>query len=82
MGSAHPTRLQLPWTKPEDIEALKHLSLDDPQGFSGPHRGVPFGLCDGSAKILSRNTDTDILRRLFLRNDGLAVTLADFEDVR
>lgn len=72
----------LPWTKPEDVDALKHLSLKDPMGFSGPHRGIPFGFCDGSSKILSRNTDPDVLRRLFLRNDGLAVTPADFEDVK
>lgn len=67
----------LPWTKPEDVDALKHLSPGDPQGFSGPHRGVPFGFCDGSSKLLSTDIDPDVMRRLMLRSDGETVDPAD-----
>jgi hypothetical protein len=63
----------LPWTKPEDVEALDHLTLDGPRGFSGPHaRGVPFSFCDGSSRFLSKDIDPDMLRRLFLRGDESA----------
>jgi hypothetical protein len=62
----------LSWTTPEDVDAPAHLTLDGPRGFSGPHDGVPFAFCDGSSRFLSRNTDPDVLRRLFLRGDETA----------
>jgi hypothetical protein len=63
------------WTKPDD------LPLDPKQpnkGLGGLWGDDSFltALCDGSVRTLKRTIDPELLRRLFLRNDGKPVNEA------
>ncbi|MCC7419255.1 MAG: DUF1559 domain-containing protein [Planctomycetaceae bacterium] len=69
----------LPWTKPEDVDALAHPTIGDPAGFSSVHRGVHFAFCDGHTRTISPKIDPEIMKRLFLRSDGAAVTEEDLD---
>lgn len=62
---------RLEWSRPADVDWRTHGRIGDPQGFDGPHdRGIPFAFMDGSSRFLSRDIDPDVLRQMFLRNDG------------
>jgi len=60
----------IPWTKPEDV-AIGSCPTLGGSGFSSFIAGaVPFAFADGSIKFLPNSIDCEVLRRLFLRNDG------------
>jgi hypothetical protein len=61
------------WTKPEDLS----VDLDAPlQGLTGQAiRGFHAVLADGSVRFISESVDPQVLRRLFLMNDGEVVEL-------
>ena len=63
----------VPWTAPQDYA----FSLDDPgAGLSWDHNGnVAVGFCDGSHRVLPKSISKEMLRRLFIMNDGRAIRL-------
>jgi type II secretory pathway pseudopilin PulG len=62
---------QIPWTKPTDIEAFKHLKIGDSEGFSSTHTGGMHALCaDGSVRFVSERISAETLKAAFTRNGG------------
>lgn len=68
--------------RPRQLQHLPRLVLpvlaarDRNNSFSSFHTGgLHFGLADGTVKVLSDNTDQDVLDRLADRADGNIVTL-------
>lgn len=63
----------VPWTAPQDYA----FSPDDPgAGLFWDHNGnVAVGFCDGSYRVLPKSISKEMLRRLFIMNDGRAIRL-------
>jgi hypothetical protein len=61
------------WTRPTDFEP----DMDDPTaGLTGLRPGsFQASFVDGSVRMISMNVDPEMLRRLFVRNDGKIVTI-------
>ncbi|HEV7278724.1 MAG TPA: DUF1559 domain-containing protein [Pirellulaceae bacterium] len=59
-------RLPIPWTRPQDIDALGTEVLAD---LAWTGEGVLAGFADGRVHLL-RDIDPELLRRLIDRNDG------------
>jgi hypothetical protein len=58
----------VPWTKPDDFE---YDEKNPKAGLLGLYPGgFNAVFCDGAARFLSSTIDSDMLKRLFLRNDG------------
>jgi hypothetical protein len=56
------------WTKPDDLEFNEKNPIDGLLGlWSG---GFQAALCDGSVRMIKRTIDPDVLKNLFIRNDG------------
>ncbi len=59
------------WTKPE---GLPFDPKNPARGLGGQFKGgFNAALCDGSVRFISNTVDREILRRLFLRNDGKVI---------
>ena len=59
------------WTKPDDLE---YNDADPAAGIMGLRReGFLATLCDGSAILIRSSLDSEVIRCLFLRNDGKSV---------
>ena len=59
-------KVQIPWTKPVDIDVSRNGGANDPAGFSSDHAGgFNVLMADGSVKLLSNNIDAQVLRGLF-----------------
>ncbi|MEX2286688.1 MAG: DUF1559 domain-containing protein [Planctomycetaceae bacterium] len=62
--------VNIPWTKPEDIDVSLHPGINKPNGFGSRHPGFcNFAFCDGRAQVLFDNIDPEVLDSLFHRND-------------
>lgn len=63
--------VNIPWTKPEDIDVSLYPGINKPGGFGSRHEGgCNFAWVDGSVKYIYDDTDPETLNRLFHRNDG------------
>jgi hypothetical protein len=69
------SELEIPWTKPEDVDVSHFPRINDPQGFSSkPNRGVNFLLADGAVRFLKETIDAETLDNLYRMSDGNVVT--------
>lgn len=59
-------RLPIPWTRPQDIDAIGTEALSD---LAWTDAGVLAGFVDGRVHLL-RDISPDLLQRLIVRNDG------------
>jgi hypothetical protein len=76
-------RHRIPWTKPEDVDGPSHTTIGMPGGFDSYHpAGINVGFLDGSHRTLSRNIDPEVMRRMFLRNDGESEKVKEFFEER
>jgi hypothetical protein len=63
---------RIPWTKPEDLAVTGNpVPTLGEAGFGSITPGfVPFAFADGSVGFLPNDIDAELLRQLFLKNDG------------
>ncbi len=67
-------RLNIPWMKPQDIDAATFTRIGDPNGVSSFHTGgAHILLADGSVRFLSNNVDPELVKLLITCNDGKVV---------
>ncbi|MEX2287387.1 MAG: DUF1559 domain-containing protein [Planctomycetaceae bacterium] len=63
--------VNIPWTKPEDIDVSQHPGINQPGGFGSRHEGgCQFALADGSVKFIEQKLSPELCYALFHRNDG------------
>jgi hypothetical protein len=64
-------QLQIPWMKPEDVEANSFTRIGDPNGVSSSHQnGVHMLLGDGSVRYVSNNTSPSVIKALITKDGG------------
>ena len=64
-------KLNIPWLKPQDIDADSATTIGDPNGASSLHRGGAHVLLgDGSVRFVSENASPDMVKALITRNGG------------
>lgn len=62
-------RMNIPWMKPQDIDANTFTRIGDPNGVSSFHiGGVHVLLADGSVRFVSNNVDPGLVQKLITRN--------------
>jgi prepilin-type processing-associated H-X9-DG protein len=67
--------LNIPWMKPQDIDAATVKGVGDPNGASSKHSGGSHVLMgDGSVRFISNNIDPKIYQALITRDGGEAVS--------
>jgi prepilin-type processing-associated H-X9-DG protein len=65
------TDVEIPWTKPEDIDVKLHPKIGDRMGFSSEHiKVVNFLAADGHVARLSTDMPQDAVDARFTRNGG------------
>ena len=63
--------LNIPWMKPQDIDAATVKGVGDPNGASSKHTGGTHVLMsDGAVRFISNNTDPKIYQSLITRDGG------------
>lgn len=64
----------IPWMKPQDLDAKSNPRIGDPNGLSSNHaQGVNVLMTDGSVRRMSKETDPVTIQQLTTRNGGEAV---------
>jgi prepilin-type processing-associated H-X9-DG protein len=64
-------QLNIPWMKPQDIDAKTFTKIGDPNGVSSKHLGgVNVLLADGSVRFISNNVDPKVVQALITRDAG------------
>jgi prepilin-type processing-associated H-X9-DG protein len=67
-------KLNIPWMKPQDIDADSATTIGDPNGVSSLHRGGAHVLMgDGSVRFVSETLNPDTLKALINRDDGESI---------
>ncbi|MBC8116445.1 MAG: DUF1559 domain-containing protein [Candidatus Saccharimonas sp.] len=67
-------RLNIPWMKPQDIDAATFTRIGDPNGVSSFHTGGAHVLmADGSVRFVSVNVDPNVVKALITHNGDEAV---------
>jgi len=67
-------RLEIPWMKPQDIDANTVTQVGDPNGASSKHMGgIHVLLADGSVRFVSNNIDPATFRKLVTRDGNEVV---------
>ncbi len=71
--------VDIPWMKPQDIDAASIKRVGDPKGASSKHAGGTHVLmADGSVRFISNNIDKKTLKALITRNGGEPLSESDF----
>ncbi len=64
-------RLNIPWMKPQDIDAATFTRIGDPNGVSSFHTGgAHILLADGSVRYVSNDLDPNVFKALITRDGG------------
>ncbi len=64
-------RLNIPWMKPQDIDAATVTRIGDPNGVSSFHTGgAHILMADGTVRYISNNVDPNVVKALITRNGG------------
>ena len=67
--------LNIPWMKPQDIDAATVKGVGDPNGASSKHTGGAHVLmADGAVRFVSNNIDPKIYKALISRDGGEQIT--------
>ena len=67
-------QLNIPWMKPQDIDAATVTRFGDPNGASSKHTaGLHVLLTDGSVRFVSVTTSPDVIKALIDRDGGTIV---------
>jgi hypothetical protein len=62
-------KLNIPWMKPQDIDATTITSFGTPDGASGNHKmGIPILMTDGSVRVVQSTLDPATVKALISRN--------------
>ncbi len=71
--------LDIPWMKPQDIDAASIKRVGDPKGASSKHAGGTHVLmADGSVRFISNNIDKKTFKAMITRNGGEPLSESDF----
>ncbi len=63
--------LNIPWMKPQDIDAATVKGVGDPNGTSSKHTGGAYVLMsDGAVRFISNNIDPKVYQSLITRDGG------------